>query len=216
MTTGWAARTTTRPTGKRPGKCCGTGRRWSPGRGRTGRSGRRITWYAANGCGIRQFLDIGTGLPAPATPTRSLRRSRRALPHRVRRQRPAGPVARPRPAHPRPRRRDLWLPRRRRPRPGRAAGQGGRTCWTSPSPSRSGSWRSCNSCPTTPIPPGSWPPLAATLAPGSLIAISHLTADHAPGPVADGAAAYNARVPVPAYPRRCTEVAALFGDLPLQ
>jgi len=27
--------------------------------------GRRVSWYAAYGCGIRQFLDIGSGLPAP-------------------------------------------------------------------------------------------------------------------------------------------------------
>jgi hypothetical protein len=27
--------------------------------------GRRVTWYAAYGCGIGQFLDIGTGMPAP-------------------------------------------------------------------------------------------------------------------------------------------------------
>jgi hypothetical protein len=37
--------------------------------------------------------------------------------------------------------------------------------------------------------------LAPALAPGSLIAISHLTGDYAPEQVAEGTAAYNARVP---------------------
>src|SRR5215471_1896819 len=43
--------------------------------------------------------------------------------------------------------------------------------------------------------------IAAALAPGSLIAISHLTADYAPKQVAEGTAAYNARVPIQVHPR---------------
>jgi hypothetical protein len=45
--------------------------------------------------------------------------------------------------------------------------------------------------------------LAAGLAPGSLIAISHLTADMSPGPVAAAAAASNERVPVAFRGRGC-------------
>jgi len=57
--------------------------------------------------------------------------------------------------------------------------------------------------------------LAAVLAPGSLIAVSHLTADQAPGPVSSGIAAWNARVPAAWQPRGRAAVAALFGGLPL-
>ena len=57
--------------------------------------------------------------------------------------------------------------------------------------------------------------LAAALAPGSLIAVSHLTADQAPGQVAAGIAAWNSRVPVAWQPRSRAAVAALFGGLPL-
>jgi hypothetical protein len=57
---------------------------------------------------------------------------------------------------------------------------------------------------------------AAALAPGSLIAISHLTGDFAPDEVAAGTAAYNARVPVQVHPRSRDEVTALCGSLPIE
>jgi SAM-dependent methyltransferase len=57
--------------------------------------------------------------------------------------------------------------------------------------------------------------LASALAPGSFVAISHLTADFAPGPVAAGTAAYIAAVPVPLVPRSHAQVSALFGGLSL-
>jgi SAM-dependent methyltransferase len=57
--------------------------------------------------------------------------------------------------------------------------------------------------------------LAAALAPGSLIAISHLTADYAPQAVAEGVAAYNALVPVHIHSRSRDELAAMCGALPL-
>ena len=58
--------------------------------------------------------------------------------------------------------------------------------------------------------------LAAALAPGSLIAISHLTADYAPQVIADSAAAYNARVPVQVHPRTRDQLTAICGALPVQ
>ena len=58
--------------------------------------------------------------------------------------------------------------------------------------------------------------LAAALAPGSLIAISHLTADYAPQAIADSAAAYNARVPVQVHPRTRDQLTAICGALPIQ
>ena len=57
--------------------------------------------------------------------------------------------------------------------------------------------------------------LASTLAPGSFVAISHLTADIAPSQVAAGVAAYNTQVPAGLIPRTHTQVSALFGGLPL-
>jgi SAM-dependent methyltransferase len=57
--------------------------------------------------------------------------------------------------------------------------------------------------------------LAAALAPGSLIAISHLTADYAPQAIAEATAAYNARVPVQVHPRSRDELATMCGALPI-
>jgi SAM-dependent methyltransferase len=57
--------------------------------------------------------------------------------------------------------------------------------------------------------------LARQLAPGSYLVISHLTADFAPGPVAAGVAAYNTLVPTALIPRTHTQVSALFDGLPL-
>jgi SAM-dependent methyltransferase len=57
--------------------------------------------------------------------------------------------------------------------------------------------------------------LADALAPGSCVAISHMTADFAPGPVAAAAEAYNALAPVPVTARTHAEVTALFGGLSL-
>ena len=57
--------------------------------------------------------------------------------------------------------------------------------------------------------------LADVLAPGSFIAISHLTADMAPEQVASGVAAYNSLVPAGITARTHTQVTSLFGRLPL-
>jgi SAM-dependent methyltransferase len=57
--------------------------------------------------------------------------------------------------------------------------------------------------------------LARALAPGSYLVISHLTADLAPGQVGTAVEAYNAAVPGGVIPRSHAEVTALFGGLPL-
>ena len=57
--------------------------------------------------------------------------------------------------------------------------------------------------------------LAAALAPGSFIALSHLTADFAPQQVTAATTAYNAASPVPVTPRTHAQVTGLFGGLPL-
>jgi len=57
--------------------------------------------------------------------------------------------------------------------------------------------------------------LAGALAPGSLVAVSHLTSDFAPEQVGAGVAAYNALVPAGITARTHTQVTALFGGLSL-
>ncbi len=57
--------------------------------------------------------------------------------------------------------------------------------------------------------------LAGALAPGSFVAISHLTGDFAPEQVGAGVAAYNALVPAGITARSHAQVTALFGGLPL-
>jgi hypothetical protein len=57
--------------------------------------------------------------------------------------------------------------------------------------------------------------LAAALVPGSFVAISHLTSDFAPDAVTAGVAAYNALVPARITARSHAQVTALFGGLPL-
>jgi hypothetical protein len=57
--------------------------------------------------------------------------------------------------------------------------------------------------------------LASALAPGSYLAISHLTADFAPMQVTAAAEAYNALAPAPVTARTHTQVTGLFGGLPL-
>jgi S-adenosyl methyltransferase len=57
--------------------------------------------------------------------------------------------------------------------------------------------------------------LASALVPGSYLAVSHLTADLAPEQVAAATAAYNTQVPVPVTARTHSQVSALFGGLPL-
>jgi hypothetical protein len=57
--------------------------------------------------------------------------------------------------------------------------------------------------------------LASALAPGSLIAISHLTGDFAPEAVRAAADAYNKAVPTPVTPRTNAQVTELFAGLSL-
>jgi hypothetical protein len=57
--------------------------------------------------------------------------------------------------------------------------------------------------------------LVSALAPGSYLAISHLTADFAPEQVAAAVTAYNTMAPVPVIARTHAQVSGLFGGLPL-
>jgi SAM-dependent methyltransferase len=57
--------------------------------------------------------------------------------------------------------------------------------------------------------------LARQLAPGSYVVISHLTGDFAPDPVLAGVKAYNTLVPATLVPRNHSQVSALFAGLPM-
>ena len=57
--------------------------------------------------------------------------------------------------------------------------------------------------------------LASNLAPGSFIVISHLTGDFAPEQVSAGVTVYNSLVPTVLIPRNHARVSGLFGGLPL-
>jgi S-adenosyl methyltransferase len=57
--------------------------------------------------------------------------------------------------------------------------------------------------------------LASALAPGSYVAISHLTGDLAPEQVSAAAEAYNKLAPAPVTARTHSQVTSLFGGLPL-
>jgi len=57
--------------------------------------------------------------------------------------------------------------------------------------------------------------LADALAPGSFIALSHLTADFAPAQVTAAATAYNAATPIPVHARSHAQISSLFAGLPL-
>ena len=56
---------------------------------------------------------------------------------------------------------------------------------------------------------------ASALAPGSCVAISHLTSDFAPEAVSEAADAYNKVVPTPVIARTHAQVTGLFAGLPL-
>ena len=69
--------------------------------------------------------------------------------------------------------------------------------------------------PTPDGPAGIVAALARVLAPGSFLAISHLTADFAPEAVSGAVDAYNKVVPTPVTARTHAEVTELFAGLPL-
>lgn len=57
--------------------------------------------------------------------------------------------------------------------------------------------------------------LVSALAPGSCVVISHLTADIAPEAVSDGVDAYNELVPTPVFPRSLMQVSDMLAGLSL-
>jgi hypothetical protein len=177
--------------------------------------GQRVTRYAAAGASIRQFLDIGAGLPAPGpthqtaqqiSPTcRTLYADNDPLvTAHCRALLAAAPSAAPCDCI------DADL------RDPAALLGSARDVLDFTQPIAVLLLAVLHFLPDADDPAGIVAHLAAALAPGGLIAISHVTADYAPAAMADGAAAYNARVPLPVYPRTREEVAAILGNLPVQ
>jgi len=176
--------------------------------------GRRVARYAAYGCGIRQFLDIGAGMPAPDATHETVQRISSAC-------RVAYVDSDP-----------LVLTRARAMLTAATGSKGAcvyieadvrdpAALLTKAAATLDFSQPTAvlllavlHFVPDVDDPAGIVADLAGALAPGSMIAISHLTADYAPGPVTDGAAAYNARVPAALFPRTRKQVAGLLGKLP--
>jgi SAM-dependent methyltransferase len=173
----------------------------------------RAVRYLAAECGIRQFLDIGTGLPAPAST------------HEVAQQ--AAPDCAVVYADNDP----LVLVYARALLTCRPPGRCGYVDADLRNPSALLRQAASLLDFTRPVavlllailhfipdsddPPGIVATLTRALAPGSYLVISHLTSDLAPSPVAAGVDAYNAAVPTAVVPRSHSQVTALFGGLSL-
>ena len=173
----------------------------------------RVVRYLAAGCGVRQFLDIGTGLPAPDST------------HQV--AQAIAPDSRIVYADNDP----LVLVHARALLTGTPQG----SCDYVEADLRDTAAVLAGAAQTldftrpvavlllavlhfladTDDPAGVVAALARRLAPGSFVVISHLTGDFAPGPVTAGVEAYNALVPGPLVARSHAQVSALFGGLPL-
>jgi SAM-dependent methyltransferase len=178
--------------------------------------GRRATIYAAQARGIRQFLDIGTGLPAPDA-THEVAHHVRPGSHVVYVDNDPLVLAHARalltPATAASGTCD-YIDADLRDTPRLLTRARAVLDFTQPI----AVWLLAvlHFLPDSDDPAAVIAELAAALAPGSLLAISHLTDDLDPGPVTDAVAAYNARMPSPIYPRSRDEVCRLFGELPLQ
>jgi SAM-dependent methyltransferase len=176
---------------------------------------RRVVWYAASGRGIRQFLDIGAGLPGPALATHEVAQRANRRCRVVYADSDAYVVSRSREACEAPGcgpcahvQADVRDPA------ALLAAASGALDFTQPVAVLL--LAVLDHLPDEDDPPGIVAELAGALAPGSLLAISHLTGDHAPAEVSAAVAVWNARVVPGLHPRSGSEVLALFGGLPLQ
>ena len=173
----------------------------------------RAVRYLAGDCGIRQFLDIGTGLPAPG--------STHELAQQVAPECAVAYVVND----------PLVLVYARALLTSRPEGRCGYIGADLRDPAATLARASATLDLSQPVavlllavlhflaaaadPAGSVAELTRALAPGSYLVISHLTADLDPGQVGAAVEAYNAAVPGGVIPRSHAEVTALFGGLPL-
>lgn len=176
--------------------------------------GYRVTGYAARGLCIRQFLDVGAGLPAPGPTHETAQKVSPAcrvvyvdndplvLAH-GRALLKARPGAQP----------CTWL--HCDVRDPAAILQQARAVLDFTRPVAVLLLALLHFVSDAEDPAGIVAQFAVALAPGSLIAISHLTGDFAPQAITASARAYNARVPVQVHPRSRDQIAALCGGLPV-
>jgi S-adenosyl methyltransferase len=176
---------------------------------------RRVVWYAASGRGIRQFLDIGAGLPVPVMATHevALRANGRCRvvyadsdSYVISRSREVGTAPGCAPC--------THLQADVRDPAALLTAAADALDFTQPVAMLL--LAVLDHLPDGDDPAGIVAELASALAPGSLLAISHLTADHAPAEVSAAVAAWNARVEPGLHPRSSSEVLGMFGGLPLQ
>jgi hypothetical protein len=173
----------------------------------------RVVRYLAAGCGIRQFLDIGTGLPAPGSTHQAAQRAapdtkvmycdndQMVLTHAraLLTSTPQGTCG--------------YVDADLR-EPQAIVAQAAQTLdFTQPAAILL--LAVVHFVADADDPASIVATLASALAPGSYLAISHLTGDFAPEQVAAATAAYNKQVPVPVTARTHAQVTALFGGLPL-
>ena len=173
----------------------------------------RVVRYLADECGIRQFIDIGTGLPAPgnthdvaqavAADSRIVYVDNDPLVLTYARalltSSPQGSCD--------------YIDADLRDTPTILAEAAGTLDFTRPTAVLM--LAVLHFIPDTDDPGGIVAALARQLAPGSYLAISHLTGDFAPDSVGAGVSAYNALVPTALIPRTHSRVSALFAGLPL-
>jgi hypothetical protein len=174
--------------------------------------GLRATWYAAASCGIRQFLDIGPGLPLPGA-THEIAQQASADCRVVYADNDPLVLAHARALLAPDRKCDVIAADLRDPAAllDRAA-----SLLDFELPAAVLLLAVLPFVSDADGPAAIVAKLADALAPRSLIVISALTADCAPVPVATGTAAWNALVPVPMIPRSRAAITATFGGLPLQ
>ena len=171
----------------------------------------RAVRYLAGEAGIRQFLDIGTGLPTADNTHEVAQHVAPDCPDRLRRQRPAGARPRPGPAHQRPAGRHR-LHRRRRPRPGRRSSRGRRAdAGLQPADRADAAGDPRAHRRSTTKPTAIVNRLVDALPPGSYLVIADGTDVDQAGNEAQRR--YNEAAPVPYHLRSPEQIAAFFGGL---
>src|SRR5215467_11118929 len=173
----------------------------------------RVVRFLAADCGIRQFLDIGTGLPAPGA-THQVAQAAAPQTRVVYVDNDLLVLAHARALlTPAPQGRCDYVDADLRD-PARILAQAAATLdFTQPVAVLL--LAVLHFIPDTDGPAAIVAALAGGITPGSVIAISHLTADFAPEHVSAAATAYNTLAPVPVTPRTHAQVTGLFGGLPL-
>jgi SAM-dependent methyltransferase len=173
----------------------------------------RVVRYLAAECGIRQFLDIGTGLPSPGN-THDVAQAVAAGCRNVYVDHDPLVLAHARALLTSTREGSCdYLDTDLRDTSAVLAG----ASWTLDfdRPAAVLLLAVLHFIPDTDDPAGIVATLARQLTPGSYLVISHLTSDFAPAEVAAGVDAYNTLVPTALIPRSHSQVSALFADLPL-